>query len=397
MGKNRRKKLIGTLFISLLAAVVFTGCMSKKEKEKAETYEKEAFWDAQKYLLDRYGSLGIVSNRESLTEPDGYWGAFAEHAMPYVQADVWLWGDTFNVVVNVDTGECYDNRKAEEVREQIEEYLYDKIDIPSPEHLEVYFNPTEIRLLSDENTNGYLPSGEVPDIEELFADSDYQISILLEYADSEIDFHKIDVEDLCEAGAEGPSVSLTFVNYRSSNGCENDVLTAGECINSTFMDARLLYYGKEVYNVNFDRDYKSQTDTFQYAGTVSDTCRHYRSKTVNGIRFVWVEEGYDVELTETTVPQTFYSENDNSTLYAVSDAAVAVTCHRKQWYGITDAVLCIEEKKPSRYKTVFWKEADREESAQIWTMRDIGENDCYHWITLQNDDVSVKLGAYQTK
>lgn len=119
------KKVFGVLFLTVFCVTALCACLSNAEREKADANIAKAKPIVEKYVSENYSGAEI----ENVTflehnKTDGYAVLdFSVYASDYCKADIKYNGSEFQVIVNVETNACYDNRLYKDIASGINEYL----------------------------------------------------------------------------------------------------------------------------------------------------------------------------------------------------------------------------------------------------------------------------------
>ena len=192
------KKTIALLSV-LALMVTFSGCMSAEEKMKAEEDERLAVPIVEKYLSENYE--GAVISKTTYLErnksgaiavPD-----FGVYATGYCVSQVDYGSDDFSVIVNTDTGECWDNYGYKQIKKDIADKIKSGVDSADVEDVEVnvYYKDFPSVLWAD-NCVGFSKKGD-----DILASDKYTINVLLKCDGdiSRLDYSKLKEFDIKSA------------------------------------------------------------------------------------------------------------------------------------------------------------------------------------------------------
>lgn len=318
LGNNRKgyfmKKIISLLTL-LALTFSFTGCMSEEEKMKAAEDEKLAAAIVEKYLDENYKGAEILKTRYlernrsgAVAVPD-----FGVYATGYCVSDIDYGTEDFSVIVNTDTGECWDNYGYNQQKSVVMEKITTGIsgaDIDETE-IRVFYKDFTSTLRADD-CQGFLKKGD-----EIFSSDKYIINVLLKCDGNiaRLDNSKLKEAD-CKAETSVAAISFTDIYSKASVSLDN-----------TSFDLTLNKDYKELYRLleekiqfEYTYDLKKKEYVWNELPFVD-----YERMTLGGFTFCWNDYGVQsIDFRPVNAEKT-YTEKSGTTYTSVSDTAVTVT------------------------------------------------------------------------
>ena len=320
------KKFISIFLLCSFILLLFTSCMSSDEKQQARENEKTARPMLEKYVEENYQGA-VVGEVECLTNTS-YDLFAATYATEYVKATVLYNRKTFNVLVNLETGEFYNGFYLQKISDEMESLVFDEIEVEKPKDIEIRFMLNDFEDIVENAWDCF--EEDIDSAEELLKTGRYKMFMVCKYANSQIDFKEIPIKSFFKSEYTG-DIQIAFVNYRDKMRYDNsDVLdiTSIDSLSSLFNgNSSFVYNASDLrlasrINETYWQDGENKT-SFPY----EEEYRHYKSEIYNNIEFIWNSESYDIDfsdaIAEGAVSTELYSD---ALFYPISEKAVKLRC-----------------------------------------------------------------------
>lgn len=320
------KKFISIFLLCSFILLLFASCMSKEEKQQARENEKIARPMLERYVDENYNGA-VVEDVECLTNT--HHDLFvATYATDYVKANVSYKENPFNVVVDLETGEFYNDYYQQKIADEMKSLVFGEIPVEKPRDVEIRFMLNDFVDFVDDGW-GYLEE-DMDSVEDLLKTDRYQIFVLCKYANSQMDFESIPIKSFFKNEYKS-DIQIAFVNYRDEIRYDNEDVLDCKSISSLsllfndendFYNVSDLKWASQVNEKEWQSDGKSTTEL-----VYDEEYKHYKSKIYNNIEFIWNDEYYDIDFSETiaeSVVVTKYYSGDP--FYATSPKAVKLNC-----------------------------------------------------------------------
>lgn len=388
------KKFISIFLLCSFILLLFTSCMSSDEKQQARENEKTARPMLEKYVEENYDGA-VVGEVECLTDTS-YDLFAATYATDYVKGTVLHNRKTFNVLVNLETGEFYNGFYMQKISNEMQSLVLDELSVEKPKDFEFRIMLREF----EENVDNAWDCLEedIDSAEELLKSGRYKVVVLCKYENSKMDFEAIPIKSFFKSEYTG-DIQLAFVNYRDRVRYDDgDVLdhTSIDSINSLFNSSDGFYSvldlrsasqlnktswsdGEEIISRDYEEDYK-----------------HYKSETYNNIEFVWNSEYYDIDFSTTTATDVVTTElYSDSLFYAISENAVKLNCTAVNYLDMDDDNQVYMYFPENLYGNYLVVESDGEAEANRLTL--VSKKYTYEYQELSELSHEFTIGLYKIK
>lgn len=394
----RRLALAFFIFICFLP---LTACMSKEEKAIARNNEKLAEPIVQEYLELNYGG-GEIQYLKCLNLPrrDTVIPSFSEYASTYVKSSVIVNEKEFSVLVDVNTGVCYDNYNELVVVDDLKNYAVSSLSVDTPYDFEIHYYQKDMDGQLDRSDYANYTEYGINSVDDLFEKDQYEILLVCKYIASDMDFGSIDAKHFFPA-KELSDVYLALVNFRSNERYITEDMASSYYFK--FDNEEYYYSLSDVVTAYKIKMYDSESDEYIYNDNVNYNYARYQSKSINGIEFAWNDFVYDIDFKELPAEKEVQTEYYNrETFYSVDNKVVSVECtslldDTYETYGIEDSIYCYFDKDLFGSEMVITESNDNEKTYDIWTLDWKRDDYIYRWLSPYDEKTSFTLGFYERK
>ena len=319
------KRILSILLMCSMILLTFTACMSEEEKQQAKENEKTAKSAIERYVKQNY-SGATVKDVECLTYTRD--SLFAStHASDIVKAKVSYNGKSFNVAVDLETKEFYNDYNRRKISEEIQSLLFSNVSVQKPKDVEVKFISDSLWYEVESKGWGFL-GDDINSAKDLLASSEYKVCVVCKYIQSDMDFESISVKPFFKENYNS-DIEISFVNYRDLSRYDTaDVLGYNDSVAGVYNDEEGYYSVEDIKFASLEYFKSSSTDdeTF-YESEYTEEYKHYKSETVNNVEFIWNDEYYDIDFSltdaEPVVTTEYYS---GEPFYAKSKKLIKLDC-----------------------------------------------------------------------
>ncbi|MEE1061247.1 MAG: hypothetical protein UH080_05415 [Ruminococcus sp.] len=321
------KKFLSLLLLFSMVLLSLTACMSDEEKQQAKENERLAKPVIERYVEKNY-SGATVKDVECLTYTGG--SVFpATYATDCVRAKVSYKLKTFNVVVNLETKEFYNDYYKQDIEKELKSLIYNGLSVEKPKDLEIKFADRTIWSYVS-SAWGYLEA-DIDSAEELLASSDHKVYVVCKYAGSNMDFDAIPVKKFFKNEYKS-DIELYFINYRSA-----DRYMSGDEIDAGYGPVSFLNNPQEIYCIEEIKS-ASKLYTDNAFGEIDESVDfqeyeeeyvHNNSEVYNGVEFVWDDNAYDIDFSTVKAEPVVTTEHySGEPFYAKRSNAIKLDCTR---------------------------------------------------------------------
>jgi len=391
------KRKVVYIFI-ILCLLSLTACMSREEREKANNNEALAKPIVQEYLQLNYGSGEIKSlNCLEISNSGSAVPNFNNYASPYVKALVIVDEKEFSAIINVETGQCYDNYNEGLVVEDLKNYVVSSLSIPDPYEMEVHYYLKDFRdMLGDSHYANFTEYG-ISSVEDLFKNDQYQIYVVCKYIASDMDFGSVDTKSFFPE-SEVSDVNLALINFRSKDRYISDDMVAPDYF--YFEGDQHFYSLSDVVTAHKGEKYDFESENYVYDDSIKYNYAHYPSKSINGIEFAWNDSVYALDFevvpAEKELEKQYYS---GATFYSTNEIAVSIECTSllDNTDGIDKRIYCYFDKALQNSQVIVTENNDNQKNYEIWTLDWKTDSYIYRWLYTYDKKASFTLGFYERK
>jgi hypothetical protein len=306
------KKTIA-LFSFLALTFSLSGCMSPEEKMKAEEDERLAVPIVEKYLSQNYDGAEIIettylerNKSGAVAVPD-----FGVYATGYCVSDIDYGSNDFKVIVNTDTGECWDNFSYGKMKQDIKEKIISGISNADVEDVEIMlFHKSFPAMLWAKDCMGFTKKDD-----DVFASENYTINVLLKCDGNiaRLDYSKLKELD-CKSELSVAAITFNDRYYKNTTNLDDNSydLTLDEEYEDLY---RIL---DEKLQIELTYDSKKGEYVWEELPYVDYECIK-----IGDFTFGWDANGIDVDFHQTNADRTYTEKNNTYT--SVNGTAVIVT------------------------------------------------------------------------
>lgn len=371
-----------------------SGCMSWSQRQKAGQNVSLARPIVHQYLEQNYAG-GRIKSSVSLNHlgGDGPIPNFNRYASSYVKSLVIVDKREFSVLVNVDTGQCYDNYNAQYTTEDLKEYTVSSLSIAAPQDTEVHFYPRDLKgAIKSSEYMGFAEFG-VKTAGDLFAADKYQLYVVCKYIASDMDFGSVDVRRFFPE-AEGTNMYLALVNFRHKDRYIDGTITSL----SSFGFSQQQYYYSLSDVVTAYKTVDSNQKSLEQDDNVNYKYDRYASNTVNGIEIVWNASAYALDIKEVPVEEINRTQTyEGETFYSADGKAASIQCT-----SLSDTI----KKQDSDIYFFFGEDLYKKqilltrydefgEKNELWTLDWRADHYLYRSLYARGKNASLLLGFYE--
>ncbi len=320
------KKLISIFLLFSLILVSFTSCMSEDEKQRVRENEKIAIPMIERYVEENYKGAVIESVKCLTVTNDTLF--VTTKATDYTKAEVSYQDETFNVVFDSKTGKIYNNYNQHKIVDKMETLVFDEIPVDIPKDTEIRFMPSDFADFVDGGW-GYLEK-DIDSVEDLLKTDRYKIFVLCKYVNSQMNFESIPIKSFLKDEYKS-DIQIAFVNYRDGLRYENKEVLDHNYIGSLFSlydNDNGFYKISDLKLASQVNDNEEQSDGESTTELVyEEEYKHYKSEVYDNIEFVWDDEFYDIDFSETNAEPVVEMENYSEALfYAINEKEIKLNC-----------------------------------------------------------------------
>lgn len=385
----------GVFSLLILALLSLTACMPSEERELARKNEALAQPIAQQYLDLNYGGGEIQSAkclllpRKEKVIPD-----FNDYASSFVDVSVTSGNQSFSIVVNVETGQCYDNSSRQLLEDGFKKHIKAALTIDEPYEIQIDYYLKDVQgEVRVESLKNYTESG-ISSVEQLLQDDKYRVYAVCTYVESDMDFKSVDVEPFFP-DLQLSQVYLALVNFRSQDRFVSSDKTSFDQF--VFDGVDNYYRLSDVVIAEKEKGYDIQTQKLVYDDTVRQSYASYRSEVINGIEFIWDETTCDLDFE--VVPaekQIKLKPESEATYYATDDKAVRIssTMLVEDYGDINNDVYFYFDKGLYNKEIIITDKHDSRPKYRLWTLNLKKDDYVYQNIGVYDQD-SITLGFYE--
>ncbi len=330
------KKIIA-LFSFLALTFSLSGCMSAEEKMKAEEDERLAVPIVEKYLSENYEGAVISKttylerNKSSaVAVPD-----FGVYATGYCVSQIDYGSNDFSVIVNTDTGECWDNFNYKQLRNDIADKIKSGIDSADIDDVEVnvYYKDFPSTLWAD-NCVGFSKKSD-----NVLASDEYIINVLLKCDGdiSRLDYSKLKEYDI---KSEVSVAAVTFYDQYNMNDIRLDSKSYDLTLNEDYEEQHRILDEKLQFQYAYDYNQKACCWS-------EVSYEDYECVTIGDFTFSYDSYGVKVYFNIVAADETYTDKN--STYTSLNGTAVTVTYDTDSNYKNKDLFCWTDNKFDGNY------------------------------------------------
>ena len=306
------KKIIA-LFSFLALTFSLSGCMSAEEKMKAEEDERLAVPIVEKYLSENYEGAEITKttylerNRSgAIAVPD-----FGVYATGYCVSQIDYGNNDFSVIVNTDTGECWDNFEYKNVKNDIAGRIESGISSAHIDDVEINIYHKEFpSVLWADNCVGFSKKGD-----NILESDKYIINVLLKCDGdiSRLDYSKLKEYDF---KAEVSVAAVTYYNQYYTNDIRLDSKSYDLTLNEDYEELQRILDEKLQFQYAYDHDQKACCWS-------EVSYEDYECITIGDFTFSYNSYGVKANFNIVAADETYTEKNNTYT--SLNGTAVVVT------------------------------------------------------------------------
>ncbi len=310
-------KRTALFLVFVMIATALCGCMSKEEKKESMEDVKLARPIVEEYISENYSGAKI-KNISYLTERPIDSSAIADlekRASGYCVAFVNSADTDFRILIDTDTGNCWDTYASDSLKAEIKSELAQKLGSDfAPDGTELYtFDSSLIHTLTDSDAEGFFKKGTTAD--DILNSASYYITALFKYSGRDIskaDLSKINAEKY-RCGMSFTLLKVKDCKYLSMNWIHD---RAGMEF-SVSKD----FYSAALDSTNSIVTYYNGED-FTYGEP--EYCK-YKSEQIGEFTFFWNSAYVDVKPEETGTLSEFVSDTFDSRYTPCTQKGVQLT------------------------------------------------------------------------
>ena len=312
-GKDAFMKRIIALFSFLALTVSLSGCMSAEEKMKAEEDEKISLPIVEKYLSENYDGAKITkttylerNKSGAIAVPD-----FGVYTTGYCISQIAYGNNDFSVIVNTDTGECWDNYGYEQIKKDISKEISSCINSVKIEDIEIKFFYKDFpSLLWARDCDGFSKKGD-----NILTNRDYQINVLLECEGeiTSLDYTALKEKDIA---SEVSIVAVSFADGHSSDSVALDDSTYSLSLDKDYNELYL------ILDKQLQIDYTDHSSDKSYSWETLPVI-DYENITIGDFTFGWDANGVDVDFITANASKA-YTDNRGKQYTSINGSAVTI-------------------------------------------------------------------------
>lgn len=380
------------LFGCLAAGILLlSGCMSAEDKARAEAnvhvgrvlvkqYVEEICGERARILEiecpDRVKEMGII--------PD-----FSRYPSDFVKARVRAGGEEFDVLVNVETEEGFDNRRHREILESIHPYFSGRMaELPTPRKIEAHYYPQAAEELSASVCDGFSEPG-IEDFASLLEADGYDAFVLYDYVTQPLDFLQGAEERLIPTDRAIGDLQLGFASFRDEDGFSalSETMLSGPEMATQLAEQNALI--RETCLLKREKDNSTLPGTEAYMGPVkTEHHRYARLELEQGIEVVYDEGLYDVTVSEAPADDPAAALSDTFYTPITPEYTLHVTARGELDFEDARITLYFPESLEGKY--LISNDGETDWNALSWRQ---GYNRLYYWfvVTSGTEDITVAL------
>lgn len=380
------------LFGCLAAGILLlSGCMTEEDKARAEANVHVGRVLVEQYVEENYDETARILEIECLNrlKDSGPVPDFYDHPSDFVRASVRSGGEEFDVLINVNTDDGYDNRRHRDILESIHPYFSGRMaELLMPRKIEAHYYPQGMDEIPDSDCDGFSRPG-IEDFVSLLGADEYDTFILYEYIGGSLDFLEGAETRLIPMDQAVGNLQLGFASFRDAAGFA--------ALDGTALGGRQMKYGLAVQDALIGEtllmrrerktEYGSETDTYPEQ-VETEHHRYARVELEQGIELVYDEGLYDVTVSEAPADDPAAALSDTFYTPITPEYTLHVTARGELSFEDARITLYFPESLEGKY--LISNDGETDWNALSWRQ---GYNRLYYWfvVTSGTEDITVAL------
>ena len=389
----------GALALCALAAglLLLAGCMSAEDRARAEANVHVGRVLVKQYVEEVCGEPARILEIECpdrVNEP-GIIPDFGRYPSDFVRARVRAGGEEFDVLVNVETEEGFDNRRHREILESIHPYFSGRMaELPTPRKIEAHYYPQPAQELPASVCDGFSEPG-IGDFAALLEADGYDAFVLYDYVERPLDFLQGAEERLIPTDRAIGDLQLGFASFRDEDSFSalSETMLGGPEMAVRLAEQNALI--RETCLLKREKDNSTLPGTEAYMGPVkTEHHRYARLELEQGIEVVYDEDLYDVSVSEAAAEDPAFVWGREEFSGAVTPAyTLHITAKRQLEFEEAQVLLYFPESLKGHYLVT---DDGEEEDWNLLSWRR-GHRRLYYWFRVTDGWQEATFALYQDR
>lgn len=337
-----RKEKIQLLVPIFLMVLLLSGCMSSQERADARQTERLGKTMLKDGMKQVYQQNYRIDNIRTLTvqSSNGFF-PIERYATDYVKAAVSGSGERFNVLLNTQTGDLYDDKNRQALMQSMHAYVQNKTGIPAPDYTEFTYAYKDVtaRINTGDALGFSLPG--ITDFEALLLSGSLQISTAYQWIDTtSLDLSTVSAANLLDAMPEGTSLSFGMMNYIDSRDYfRNDSKLKGSTdYVGGFFNHTYAFGLKDTYVAITTQQDEESSGHFERYQKINIAQR-------DQYRIAWVDSCFEITFEQTTAPNPMIVRKKNyRPIAAEIDTMHVRPLHTNQEHPCKDILIQVDHR-----------------------------------------------------
>ncbi|MCD8219189.1 MAG: hypothetical protein LUC50_02215 [Ruminococcus sp.] len=365
--EKSQKIVFPVLILTFLS--LFTGCMSRGEKQKANKYVAEAKSHLTQYLSEHYPDA-ISKSIEDVTQTTyQLYTLDNTHATSAVRMTYEDAGEEYHIIYDVNTGFYYEDRSCDEITDALWAELQKLCDFYDFQEWEISFcwNNEEDEAFSE---NYYRVEEDT--LEDLL-DGNYEFTVTVKYEESQTDLSELDLS----AFASDWNLTFLFTDY--VEGHYN--VDSGK--NTPYA---IRQYRKEVFGKDS-------------SGSQESRYQKYDRLSIHDMEFVWPSNFFAVSATTEDAPRELVpGAYSNATFISTDDMRVRLHIQEKDEAYTSEKIYVFSPMERENQRVIL--RAENSSEYDTWKLEWREDDHIYRWFSVYSQEftenaVSYTFGYYE--